>query len=350
MTEILGTPQETLIINNESFNTVLKPDINKPNNKNRKLVAILLLIIFLLLCGGIFGIYKTINDFDSCEKAGFPVRLLDCLGCPKFCDTPWGVTFSKSQSISSIPVQPTTKPTPINDIPFDWKTYENKNWGYSFKYPQEVGLILGRDDTQNIIDLSIPNKTNNSPDKNNTYNISLFSTKLEYQTLKEYVQELSSPNHPVGGFFIVDKPKTFDITNMSGYTYKEVSFMNPEQPYVIVLLSLPSGNYLRIRYLEPEKLEEAHQNTIDQILFTFKFIDKPKIVNVTKIPLEISAELKCAVNEDCGINTCSCQIMNKKYIAPEGKICMRECDITPICFQKRCVAKGNENIHTIEIQ
>lgn len=88
----------------------------------------------------------------------------------------------------------------------------------------------------------------------------------------------------------------------------------------------------------------------DQILSTFKFLGKLEILNVTKIPSEIPEELKCATDEDCGINTCSCQVVNKKYLNPGGKICMRECDKIPVCFQKRCVAKGEENRYEVEIK
>ncbi|MCX6736540.1 MAG: hypothetical protein NTW73_00395 [Candidatus Parcubacteria bacterium] len=62
-----------------------------------------LLIIILILLGLSLAVFfyfnnvKSVHDFDSCEKAGYSIRLLNCIGCPKFCDTPWGNSYSKKQ-------------------------------------------------------------------------------------------------------------------------------------------------------------------------------------------------------------------------------------------------------------
>lgn len=61
------------------------------------LFIIPVLLLFILLIIVYFLNRPVVRDFDTCERAGFRVRLLDCAGCPKFCDTPWGVSYSKKQ-------------------------------------------------------------------------------------------------------------------------------------------------------------------------------------------------------------------------------------------------------------
>lgn len=91
---IIETHQKAVTINNGLPNTDPQPVIDKPNKQSRKLITIILLIIFLLLCGGVFAIY--INKVIKNEK----------------------------------PIFPTPNPTS------DWKTYTNNSKGISFKYPQ----------------------------------------------------------------------------------------------------------------------------------------------------------------------------------------------------------------------
>ncbi len=66
---------------------------------NKKLIILVIgiFLVGLLILIIAFRTRKRIYNFDSCEKAGYLVRLLNCQGCPKYCDTPWGETFSKSQ-------------------------------------------------------------------------------------------------------------------------------------------------------------------------------------------------------------------------------------------------------------
>ncbi|MDD2822699.1 MAG: hypothetical protein PHQ59_01325 [Candidatus Daviesbacteria bacterium] len=64
------------------------------------------LIIILFILGVMGGAYyygkssvskTSVIDFNSCKKAGYPIRLLNCQGCPKYCDTPWGASYSEKQ-------------------------------------------------------------------------------------------------------------------------------------------------------------------------------------------------------------------------------------------------------------
>lgn len=67
---------------------------------------IIIILGIILILGIVSGVYyfgklsaskTSVIDFNSCENAGYPVRLLNCQGCPKYCDTPWGVSYSKKQ-------------------------------------------------------------------------------------------------------------------------------------------------------------------------------------------------------------------------------------------------------------
>lgn len=64
---------------------------------SKKKIIIGVLLVGLLIAILVLKNRKRVYNFDSCEKAGYPVRLLNCQGCPKYCDAPWGETFSKSQ-------------------------------------------------------------------------------------------------------------------------------------------------------------------------------------------------------------------------------------------------------------
>lgn len=79
-------------------------------------------------------------------------------------------------------------------------------------------------------------------------------------------------------------------------------------------------------------------------------LDEPRTTKSEKIPSDIPEELKCEKDRDCEIDFCKCEAVNKKYLDPEGKICLRVCNKTPICYQNRCVFKGEENKYRIEIE
>jgi len=248
------------------------PFVNVPpqpvrNKQRRKLIVIVLLIIVLLLCGGIFGIYKSINDFDSCEKAGFPVRLLDCAGCPKFCDTPWGVTFSKSQSISSTTVQPSIKPTPINNIPLDWKTYTNTKLNYQLQYPSEWKIVDSPEPLPSELHLvsNIDSFYSDSPQANQPryvkYSLNIIPFGKDNLTVLNSILK--------SNLIIVGGKKTYQTTQFPDGTYN----------YLNTFIDFSEDNYLKIE-LWPyfsHKTDDPQQLSVkiiyDQILTTFKFIE-----------------------------------------------------------------------------
>jgi len=232
------------------------------------------------------------------------------------------------------PPQPMITPIPTqtlsSDPTADWKIYINTKYGFEFKYPLQA-LI------QDF-------KTEN--------NISYFETKMS-----DFVFGIRVENNPK--LIIDDLNNNKTIT--SPLTEKNINRIVPDGPNEVINFqgrvtnrSKDSDSSISYYILDNNNLVVLSGKgkivLFDQILSTFKFLGKPEILNVTKIPSEIPEELKCVTSEDCGINTCSCQVMNKKYVAPEGKICMRECDKTPVCFQKRCIAKGEENKYEVEVK
>jgi hypothetical protein len=74
---------------------------------------------------------------------------------------------------------------------------------------------------------------------------------------------------------------------------------------------------------------------------------KPRTGGNGQPPSDIPEELKCEEDSNCGVNICDCKALNKNYIEPEDKICMRVCNKVPICYQGRCIFKGEENRYEI---
>jgi len=66
---------------------------------NKRVIAFFIGVIALLIAIFVYSriVRNGVYDFDTCEKAGYSVRLLNCIGCPKYCDTPWGVSYPKPQ-------------------------------------------------------------------------------------------------------------------------------------------------------------------------------------------------------------------------------------------------------------
>ncbi|GEM_PF-3821191 len=62
-----------------------------------KILAIISLVIVTLVISLYFLVTRNIHDYDSCVKAHYSVRLLNCKGCPNYCDTPWGMTYSQEK-------------------------------------------------------------------------------------------------------------------------------------------------------------------------------------------------------------------------------------------------------------
>lgn len=82
----------------------------------------------------------------------------------------------------------------------------------------------------------------------------------------------------------------------------------------------------------------------------FKFLAPVSPKQQPNISSEIPEEEKCQSDADCGVNTCDCQAVNKKYLDPEGKICQRYCPGEPVCYKGRCIFKGEEDKYRIQIK
>lgn len=69
-----------------------------------KLLALFLLTILIILFGPklFLRLTQAVYDYDSCEKAGFPTRPLNCQNCPKYCDAPFGVRYSQRQGSENL--------------------------------------------------------------------------------------------------------------------------------------------------------------------------------------------------------------------------------------------------------
>jgi len=109
-------------------------------NKKSLIIKISFFIITAIL---VFAFYvlrvnfstKEINNFEECEKAGYPTRALNPL--EKECKMPFGKGFVKSILIARDTEQKTNH-NEIAGLDIKWTTYQNKEYGFEIKYPEKL--------------------------------------------------------------------------------------------------------------------------------------------------------------------------------------------------------------------
>lgn len=168
--------------------------------------------------------------------------------------------------------QQTAEAPKIDEIE-DWKTYTNEKYGYSFQYPQELGLKLG------VVGLG------GEEDKLETTRSLMLESKIEppqglvmfitagqtsYKTIDEYSNNLGkskpSSKEPI---MIVSKEKT----NVAGIEAIKYTKNQPGAGLVLSVDILKNG-YLYQFSLNFSDNNSQNLSTFNQILSTFKFLDK----------------------------------------------------------------------------
>jgi len=241
-------------VNNDPFvNAPPQPVMGKPVKKNVKLVWIVSLVTFLLLCMGVFVIY--INKVITNEKPISP---------------------------SPFPTQPTAKPTLTNNILSDWKKYTNDSYHYSIKYPnnwffydeKELYADVVLDDPRKTVIIS-PYKI----DKFSPGDIS-FRDALSVQgnSSNSSLEELKN---------IVDKKvwkvEDIQIGGMPAVKVTEIKesiMSNPETIY-----SIPFYGHTIVISHDNTDYKGTHNQIFDEIISSISFVEESVIINNQKILL-----------------------------------------------------------------
>ena len=160
---------------------------------------------------------------------------------------------------------PTLAPTPTPDITANWKTYTNTEEGFSFKHPEN----LSPDEKEDIVILFLWGPTQ-KPDTEFYDGISLqfnFPFKLENKSLESYVDSAITESKQTSE--IIKAKEKIVINGLNGYTYTERGLGDFQS---IFLESSGSVDGIEIVNATRDPTGQGFQQTVDQVLSTFKFI------------------------------------------------------------------------------
>lgn len=163
-------------------------------------------------------------------------------------------------------IAPTASPSPSTDETANWKTYSNEEYGFSFKHPNLIrgGNIAGAltKTEVNKVEMTFFGPSQLDPGElNDGISLNFNSGSLNGKTLEQLVDE------KVAQLRYADYPTEKISTTIAGinaYTFNSPGLFDEHNFYVLK----GSNSYLAISY---EITSEKYQETVDQILSTFKF-------------------------------------------------------------------------------
>lgn len=162
--------------------------------------------------------------------------------------------------------QPTSvlSPTPTPDLTEDWLTYSNSDIVYTFKYPSNVSLT----EKNNTIQLYLQGPTQ----RQNTefYDGIMLIFSLPFQignvSLSEYVdQEIEQSKQNAD---ILEEKTKINVAGIEGFTYTAQGLGTSKYIY---LQSSDKTWTVKIINGTNDPTNQGYNNTVDQILSTFKF-------------------------------------------------------------------------------
>lgn len=154
--------------------------------------------------------------------------------------------------------------SPTPDPTTDWETY--KSPAFQVKYPNN--LISGGDESTLNIAKWGPTQTEGT-ELFDGYSITFQIKELADTTPQEYADTLISETESVGISEITKEPSAITINNYQGVTYTEEGLGTYKH---IILGSNNSTSLMLISVLVSDPGNLGFEETVDQILSTFKFI------------------------------------------------------------------------------
>lgn len=207
-----------------------------------------------------------------------------------------GYLFGRSSNIgqpqnsvitsSSPNTTPTPSPSSISNLTDDWQTYDNTQFGFTFKYPQMWVLV--------------DNVSGNASGMLSVHQLNIFNPTREKDALPNITIEISKDNLPE-----YTSPKTPTTDMIDGIKTDRQSIPSDMQSAIEAEFFKKGVNNYRITLMyadqkQPEGKETYNQAALtifNQILSTFKFTDLPQ---PSKTPVV------CTVPNIPYFNQCSC--------------------------------------------
>jgi len=219
-------------------------EVKVPNSKNKlPIILIIFLFVIILFSGGyIFLGNKIFHQKLACKvilricKDGSTAKLGP--NCTQTCPED-----SISQTPSPKPITDETASPVPNGIGANWKTYTNRNFGFSIKYPTdqefEVNetlkntIFIAAPQSDYGVVISIKDNPNSLPLRDWLASQNLGSTQINGQPLKfsDFQLENKTVGNQIGlkvgpspSYILVTLPIARKILSISGYTLEEKLF------------------------------------------------------------------------------------------------------------------------------
>ena len=249
--------------------------------KGFSLIIILVGVAVLAAAG--FGVYyfqkqqaiKNINSFEECAKAGYPVTAM----FPATCRTPDGRIFTQILSEEEKKKLQPPESTSSTDETSNWKTYTDKNYNFTFKYPDSfesdccnVGIYLSKE-TESIEDIitvadpsTIVRRNTDAPFNGLAFKVDPNPNKISFS---QYI-EMQKKNIPMGV-----------SCNDSEYKDEELSVTIDGKQGVLLrgycttaaILVVPFPDDQKMLIILESKISDDFVTLFKEIISSFKFLE-----------------------------------------------------------------------------
>jgi hypothetical protein len=216
----------------------VEPVVSETSKQNNMLVVILSVLLLITLSTTAYFAYQT----QSLVKELQGVRKEEEIATKTL----------ESESISPVYTEPNQSPDPTAN----WKTYTNTQYGFSFKYPTDLGFLYDQLSGGNLL---LQNFNGTAPRKelDSDFQFALFVTKYDGTPLFKFSEQWEK-ELKTGKPIIVEIANKQAVRGFSGQKY------NP----VPTIWFTDKNNLYTIQLSNPES---TNKDWFDQILSTFKF-------------------------------------------------------------------------------
>lgn len=160
---------------------------------------------------------------------------------------------------------PSNIQTPVIDETASWKTYANKEQGFSFSYPESIDLKELQDKSI-LLSLWGPTQKVNT-EFYDGISLNVATGSLNNKTLQVFILDKIKDIENASVSSITVQPTKIKIGDREGITYTESGM----GVFMHIYLPLKQNQYLLITNSTSDPMGKGFQQTVDQILSTFKF-------------------------------------------------------------------------------
>ncbi|MCL5438574.1 MAG: hypothetical protein M1268_01125 [Patescibacteria group bacterium] len=220
-------------------------------------------------------------------------------------------TYGTKNNASKITPTPVAKISPTPDTTANWKTYINKDWNFSFKYPYRDEINLSSDGT---VDVDLKNEVGKCLGGTNIDTFMIGADR--FSSVQEFKNTRFSPNYP------------FKEINFKGEKATRLYYPGIDQtggPQVILFV-MHNGKGYEIIYRFCAKpgtiLNESEITNINpDILSTFKFTDRSPSPTCIPRPACLDATHRCLIPETADMCPKATPIQTSVVCTMDAKQC-----------------------------